>query len=99
MSKPKHAKPEEYYLGQIREQEKVIKKLLQKIKQLEKDLGYRQNNSPKKEKPPATKPDCPDCARGYLREIELANRIFDVCDICKYRSKLKRALKKRGKKS
>lgn len=38
---------------------------------------------------------CQECAKGYLKEIEIAGRIFDVCQTCKWRSKPKRAMKRK----
>ena len=39
--------------------------------------------------------NCPGCARGTLQETEFAGRVFDVCFVCNYRSKLKKLLKKK----
>jgi hypothetical protein len=91
MTKSKDAKDDEYYKGIIRGQSKEIKRLNQKIKQLQKLLGYSQNHDGTKTKVKEVEkdePDCPDCARGYLKEMNLMNRQYIVCDVCSYRKKI-----------
>lgn len=87
----KNHKHEEHFLGTIREQKAEIKRLNQTIRRLEKELGYGQNRS--KDKRPRIEtedtPDCPECAKGFLKELNLVNRIYMVCAVCKYRAKVK----------
>ena len=87
MGKQKHAKPEEHLLGIIRQQEKQIRRLRQRIKQLER---YENNNI--KERPEKHKEgNCPSCGKGILKEIELVGRIIDSCSLCGWRSKTRKA--------
>jgi len=96
VAKQKHAKPEEHFLETIRAQKKQIKHLQQEIKRLQKELGYNQNKSTKKDRiDREIEPDCPECSKGFLKEVEIVGRVFDVCSLCKYRSPLKKALKRK----
>ena len=96
MAKSKHSKPEEFYLGTIRSLKKENLYLRKRVQQLETLI----NEGPR-EKQPRTKKvvesenNCPGCARGTLQETEFAGRVFDVCFVCNYRSKLKKLLKKK----
>lgn len=85
-TKLKNHKQEEYHLGTIREQKKEIKKLNQRIKHLEHELGYRQNKS-EEIKEIEELPDCPDCKSGFLKEITVVGRRLTICSLCKYRTK------------
>lgn len=98
MGKTKHAKDEEWYKGIIREQRSEIKRLKQRIKQLEKfEHNYNNPKEPDDEEPIEKLPKCERCGKGFLKELELVNRIFEVCSLCDYRSKSK--VMKRRKKS
>ena len=88
MAKQKHAKPEEFHLETIRAQKKEIKQLNQRIKQLQKELGYNQNKTEKENKDFKIEhlDGCPDCGKGFLKELAVANRIIKTCNLCDYRS-------------
>lgn len=88
-TKQKNHKQEEFYLHQIRHLKKELKRKDQKIKQLEKDLGYSQNKAEKLSKSRQT-PDyntCPDCGKGIIKEMDLGVKIYEVCSLCDYRKK------------
>lgn len=86
-AKQKTHKESEFQLQQIRHYKKEIKRANQKIKQLEKELGYSQNKTEKKEKEEELLPNCESCGKGFLKEIIVVNRKFNVCSLCGYRSK------------
>lgn len=90
MSKSKHAKPDEFQKEQIRHLKKELIRKDQEIRQLEKELGYSQNRDKNKPKyiEIDEKPDCPDCAKGFLKEVEFIGKIFIVCPLCNFRKKL-----------
>jgi len=85
-AKLKNHKHEEHHLGTIREQKKEIKKLNQRIKHLEHELGYRQNKS-EEIKEIEELPDCPSCKEGFLKELVILNRRIKSCRVCDYRTK------------
>jgi hypothetical protein len=98
MSKSKHAKPAEFEREQIRNLKKQLKQAHQTIRSLEKELGYQQNRTEKHKRREeiVEKPDCPECSKGYLKELDLVGRIFDTCTLCGYRSKIKKAMKRKN---
>ena len=91
-NKQKNRKPDEQLLGENRLQRKQIRKLEQKIRSLEKELGYSQNKDTSKKynkkQEVELEPNCIECARGFLREISLVGRTFIVCSVCDYRKKI-----------
>ena len=86
-SKNKNRKPDEMLLGENRLYRKQVKKLQQEIKRLQKEAGYNQNKSPKVKEQEEPTPNCPDCARGFLSEVEFVGRIYVICPVCNYRKK------------
>jgi ribosomal protein S27AE len=86
----REAKSDEYLRGQIRQLRKENQQLRKLVAHLQ-GQGLKKERSPKKLE---EVPNCPECGKGFLSEIEFANRIFDVCGTCGYRSKLKRILKR-----
>lgn len=85
MPKNKHAKDEEFFKETIRHQEKQIRQLRQRIKQLER--------FPKEKieiKKTRIKEDlCNSCGKGTLKEMEFGPRKFLICDLCRERTKVK----------
>lgn len=88
-NKLKNHKRDEDLQGISRGQRKLIKRLQQRIRQLEKQLGFRQNNSKEllTEEPELPKFDCPECKDGYMKEIILLSRRIKVCGSCGYRTR------------
>lgn len=88
-NKLKNHKRDEDLQGISRGQRKLIKRLQQHIKQLEKQLGYRQNNSKEllTEEPELPKFDCPECGLGFLKEVKVLDRKLTICGSCKYRTR------------
>lgn len=86
-AKQKTHKESEFLLQQVRHYKKEIKRANQRIKQLEKDLGYTQNKTEKTKKEEDLLPNCEQCGKGFLKEIIVVNRKFNVCSLCAYRSK------------
>ena len=95
MAKSKHGRDDEFHKGVIRELRKEIKQLRQKIRQLEKQQNnYYDSEETEVDEQPRK---CPNCGKGFLKEIEIVNRVFDTCSLCDYRSKTKQ-LKRRWRK-
>lgn len=90
MTKSKHSKPDEFFKEQLRHLRKELKRKDQEIRQLQKELGYQQNKSPKsarvKDEDPV--PNCPACAKGFLSEVEFAGRNYIICPLCSFRKKV-----------
>lgn len=88
--KQKNRKPDEHLLGENRQLKKELKHAHQEIRRLEKYLSWpeekRSSKANKRDEEPI--PNCPDCARGFLKEIELAGRNFVLCPVCNFRQKL-----------
>lgn len=85
--KRKNHKPDEMLLGENRLQRKQIKKLQQEIRRLQKELSYKQYDTVKEAKRPVKIYDlCTACGKGELTELILANRKFEICELCGYRS-------------
>lgn len=90
MAKSKEGREEEFHLAIIRHQKKELRKLEQKIKLLEKSLGYSQNKSEKtKSKIEQDDNLCSSCGKGIVKEMEIAGRVFEICQLCHNRSKKK----------
>lgn len=90
MSKSKHAKSDEFHKQIIRNLRKELRRKDQEIRQLQKELGYAQNKGAKsvrvKDEEPI--PNCPQCAQGFLNEVEFAGRNYIVCPACSFRKKV-----------
>ena len=91
MAKSKEGRDDEFYKSQIRNFKKELKRKDQEIRQLEKQLGYNQNKSPKSEK--ATKNvdlnECQECGKGILQVSDLGIRKIIRCPVCTYRKVMK----------
>lgn len=95
MSRSKHAKPDEVYLGEIRQLKKLVKSLRQRIRQLEKaeqtfedqvedesivDLPIGEKQS---------KLPCHSCGKGFYQEFAIMDKIIGTCGVCRERKRLK----------
>lgn len=84
----KHSKEDEYYRGIIREQEKTIRSLERRIKDLNKLEHFKH-----RDKEPLVKVKdkvlitCPHCNEGKLEPIFVVGRSFFQCDNCSFRTK------------
>lgn len=85
-NKQRNRKPDEQLLGENRLQRKQIRKLEQKIRSLEKELGYSQNKSsgPRVKVKENYIPKCPVCGKGDLIIMDLGNRRYNICHLCNY---------------
>jgi formylmethanofuran dehydrogenase subunit E len=92
MARSKHGKQEEFYLGQIRELKKENRQLRQRLKQLEKydNDWYKPVPAKKTYKVKATIKSniCQECGKGELKELDLGNRKYVICQLCKSRKKI-----------
>lgn len=95
MAKSKEAKEDEFYKSIIRSQKKEIKSLKQRIRQLEK-FEHLNNSSDEEDEPLERLKQCPECGKGFIKEMDLVGRLFEVCSLCDYRSKVK-VMKRRKK--
>lgn len=101
MSKHRNARPrgsgssEESLKGKNRELQKTIRQLLQRVRQLEKQLGLRSTLKEDEghEDVPESKIICDNCGKGELKEFTLEKPggllIFLTCELCKHREKKK----------
>jgi len=86
----RHSKPDEFQKEQIRHLKKELRRKDQEIKQLQRELGYSQNKSPKSERK-TKEPDldlCPNCSKGYLKTSDIGIRKITTCSLypdCNYR--------------
>jgi len=92
MSKSKEGRPEEFYKSQIRSLKKENNYLRKRIKQLENLVSEPEETE---EEEINKLPLCPKCDKHAIQEMEFVGRVFDVCQNCSYRSKVKKALKKK----
>lgn len=95
MAKSRHGKDEEFHRGIIRELRKEVKNLKQRIRQLERQQNNYYTPQQEKEEIVEKLPKCPGCGKGFLKEIEIVNRVFSVCNLCDYRSKTLKVKRKR----
>lgn len=89
MSKSKHGKQEEFYLGQIRELKKENKRLKQQLRQSERNNVFKV--SPKVLEKAVLKSmfTCEACGKGELTILDLGNnRKYQICSLCKDRRKI-----------
>jgi hypothetical protein len=91
LPKQKERNSEEYYRGIIRELKKEIRQLRQQLRQYEK---YASEPLSQDEEQATSTEDtyikvCKNCGKGKLKEIDIVGRIFEQCDICDYRRKVK----------
>jgi len=90
MAKSKESREEEFYRGQIRQLKAENKSLKRRIKELEKRkhlYNERDLDEVSEFQEELKLESCPDCTRGTLREVLILDRMFKVCDVCKYRTK------------
>lgn len=90
MAKPKEGRPEEFYKSQIRHLKKENSQLRKRIHQLENLI-----TEPELEVEEIKLPKCPKCNKHAIQEMEFVGRVFDVCQHCSYRSKIKKVLKRK----
>lgn len=91
MARPREGKDSEFYQGQIRQLKAENRALKKQLKQLQKrehlveeqELGQIIEEIIKKER-------CSDCGKGFLQEKEVLGRWWQECDLCNWRSKVKR---------
>jgi chromosome segregation ATPase len=82
----------EHLKGVIRDLEKQVKSLTQKLKYFEKrshlnELTEELENDPPP--PPKRLKDCVECGKGKYEEFELLNKLYGTCNICGDRKRLK----------
>lgn len=90
MPKRKDKDPMEFYKGQLREKDKLIRSLERRIKELEKHQHCQEteytNDTEDTFKPlPKT---CSTCGKGKIEIIDIIGRIFERCDLCGERKKV-----------
>jgi len=95
MSKSKEGRPEEFYKSMIRNLKKENSQLRKKLQKLENQLGPKEPRERIKKESEFKLPECPKCNKHTIEEMEFVGRIFDVCQSCSYRSKARKAFKKK----
>lgn len=94
MARSKESKPEEFFLGQIRELKAENKALRRRIRQLEKrEHQYEETDEEIPNLPVGEQNNkqlyCASCGKGKLEILEVLGRVFSTCSICGDRKKLK----------
>ncbi len=85
-TKNKNHRPDEFQKEQIRHLKKEIRRKDQTIRQLEKELGYKDKIViPKTVKEPVK---CPDCGKGHMDLIDIGIRLYAICTLCKFRERI-----------
>ena len=85
-TKNQNHRRDEDLLGQLREAKKEIKRKDQRIRQLEKNLLFKE---PKKErKSRKEEPKCLECGKGELRIMDIGVRRFTICNLCANRIRI-----------
>jgi hypothetical protein len=88
-NKQKHARPEEFHRGQVKALKKEIKRKDQRIRALEKELGFSQNKTPNTRRQKQTDPDqCLSCGKGVIKIVDLGERKYSICQLCNERIKI-----------
>lgn len=87
-TKQKNHRPDEFLKEQLRHLKKQIKRKDQKIRQLEKELGFNFSKTEKETKKREEDPKCPSCGKGDIELLDIGIRLYAICKLCKYREKL-----------
>lgn len=85
MVKKFEGRENEFYKGIIRNLKKEIKHLNKKIKQLERENQFVEKEQFEDEE---LLPNCVECGKGYLKEINLIGKNFIICSLCNFRKKV-----------
>lgn len=88
MAKAKHAKPDEFQKEQIRHLKKELKRKDQKIRQLEKELGYNFSKTEKETKKREDESLCKECGKGEISLMDIGVRLYAICKLCKHRERI-----------
>jgi hypothetical protein len=98
MAKSKEGKGSEYYLGIIRKLKSENRNLKKRLKQLEKREHFYEDNEeddddiielPVGEENEVYTKRCNECGKGMLKTFEIVGRVFETCETCGYRKKIK----------
>lgn len=84
MARSKQGKQEEFYLGEIRSLKKEVKRLKQQLRQAEKFPPVARESK----RPVKMYNLCIECGKGSLKVLDLGNRKYLICDLCKHREKI-----------
>jgi hypothetical protein len=93
--KKREKNPEEYFKGIIREQEKEIRHLQKRIKELKKydrcqEVERTQDSEDTyTDLPKLQRCDDEACGKGLYKEIELLGHVYGTCTVCGNRKKLR----------
>ena len=99
MAKVKESKDAEFYLGEVRRLKSENKSLRKRLKQLEKNAHVYKDLKLDKEADEEIERDkflvndtpqleiCENCARRGISDLIIYDRLFKVCEFCKFRSK------------
>lgn len=85
-TKQKSHRPDEDLLGQLRELKKEIKRKDQRIRQLEKNVLFKESKNEKKSR--KEEPKCVACGKGDIVLLDIGIRLYAICQLCRHREKL-----------
>lgn len=84
-SRDKDKSSTEYYKSIIRQLKKQVKTLQQALNKAGNNIGIPDSPGDElEEEKPVT---CSNCGKGHILQLIVANRIFNTCSICDFRSK------------
>ena len=88
MSRSKHGRPEEHFLGLIRQLKKENKRLKQQLRSAERNNVFK--SSPRELEKVLVKmlDTCQSCGKGELSVLDLGPRRYQICSLCKERKRL-----------
>lgn len=93
MPKKRDKSETEFYKGKVRELQKKNRQLEKKVRQLEKTEHMFEEaliaDYPVEYEIIEKKKVCLECGKGKITEINVLDRIFEECDICDYRRKIR----------
>jgi len=87
MAKSREGKPEEFFLGIIRQQKAEIRSLKKRLKRLERDLLLKEPGED--EEDDEIKADvCMHCGKGILTIMDIGIRRYTICSVCRNRERI-----------
>jgi predicted RNase H-like nuclease (RuvC/YqgF family) len=87
--KQKNHRPDEFLKEQVRHLRKEIKRKDQKIRQLEKELGYSFSKTEKEAKKQQQDENlCKECGKGEISLMDIGVRLYAICKLCHKRDRI-----------
>lgn len=92
MAKKRHNKEDDVFRleEENRELKALNRSLLKQLKKKSKGIHREYSLDPdyKEPKKPIKEEGCTHCGKGILNKLEVAGRVFKICNLCKHRIKI-----------